>query len=179
MHRLETSHYMTTFKILGHLCYTFIATAVVVVRNDSYEAVFSDIFFWAAAFLGTGLMLTVEKIDPKNREKVTTKRIIFSVLASIAIVFVAGTVRASTLEDAEFERNHWFYGIVMLACAIAPELIRLIITESPRAIATGVNNGLKSGVKKMMGGELMGGADTADDELGETDNLENKPQDEQ
>lgn len=152
MHRFETSHYMTSLKILGHLGYTFLTAAVVVVRNDSYEAVFTDIFFWAAAFLGTGLMLTVEKLDPKNREKVTSKRIAFSALASIAIVFVAGTFRASTLEDVEFERNHWFYGIVMLACAIAPELIRLIITESPRAIANGVNQGLKSGVKKLMGG---------------------------
>lgn len=152
MHRFETSQYMTSLKILGHLGYTFLTAAIVVVRNDSYEAVFTDIFFWAAAFLGTGLMLTVEKIDPKNREKVTGKRIAFSAIASVAIVFVAGTFRASTLEDVEFERNHWFYGIVMLACAIAPELIRLIITESPRAIATGVNQGLKSGVRKMMGG---------------------------
>lgn len=168
MHRFETSHYMTTLKILGHLGYTFITAAVVVVRNDSYEAVFSDPFFWAAAFLGTGLMLTVEKIDPKNREKVTTKRVAFSALASVAIVFVAGTFRASTLEDVEFERNHWFYGIVMLACAIAPELIRLIITESPRAIATGVNSGLRSGVKRLMGG----GEEPYTDEQ-ETNNLEN------
>lgn len=146
-------------KILGSMLYSIISTAVVASRNDSYEAVFSDVFFWIAAFLGTGLMLTVERIDPKNKERVTKKRVAFSALASLAIVYLAGTVRASMMSADAFERNHWFYAIVMFLCAIAPELVRLLITESPRAIATGVNRGLKSRAERM-----FGGSSSADDE---------------
>lgn len=146
-------HYMTTIKFAGSLLYSFISTALVVQRNDSYEAVFSDLFFWAAAFLGTSLMLLVEKADPKTKSNITARRVLFSVIACISIVFLAGTVRASMLEDEDFQRNHWFYGMVMFLCAIAPELIRLIITESPSAISKGFNRGIERRINKMVGGD--------------------------
>lgn len=149
--RLESN--MTTIKIFGSMLYSAISTAVVVSMNDSYEAVFTDVFFWAAAFLGTSLMLLVEKADPKTKAKITARRILFSVIACLAIVFIAGTVRASMLEDVKFERNHWFYGIVMFMCAIAPELIRLIITDSPSAIAKGFNKGIERRINNMVGGD--------------------------
>ncbi len=135
------------------MLYSAVTTVAVVSINDSYEAVFTDIFFWAAALLGTSLMLLVEKADPKIKENITARRILFSVIACLAIVFIAGTVRASMLEDEAFERNHWFYGIVMFLCAIAPELIRLIITDSPSAIAKGFNKGIERRINNMVGGE--------------------------
>lgn len=144
---------MTTLKICGSLLYSALSAFLVVNMNDSYNAVFSDIFFWAAAIIGTSLMLLVEKADPKTKEKVTWRRIFFSIVACLAIVFIAGTVRASSLEDVKFERNHWFYGIVMFLCAIAPELIRLIITQSPSAISKGFNKGIERRINRMVGGE--------------------------
>lgn len=160
--RLESN--MTTLKICGSMLYSVISTAVVVSMNDSYEAVFTDVFFWSAAFLGTSLMLLVEKADPKTKEKITARRILFSVIACLAIVFIAGTVRASMLEDVKFERNHWFYGIVMFLCAIAPELIRLIITDSPSAIAKGFNRGIERRVNKMIGGDDINSENTEENE---------------
>lgn len=150
---MRTEQYMTSIKIGGSLLYSFISTAVVLSRNDSYEAVFSDIFFWAAAFLGTSLMLLVEKADPKTKEKVTLRRVLFSIMACLSIVFFAGTVRASMIEDENFERNHWFYGIVMFLCAIAPEAIRLIVTDGGKAVAKGFNEGVQKRVKRIVGGD--------------------------
>lgn len=150
---MRTEHYMTSLKLCGSLLYSFISTAVVLSRNDSYEAVFSDIFFWAAAFLGTSLMLLVEKADPKTKERVTVRRIAFSIMACLSIVFVAGTVRASMIEDESFERNHWFYGIVMFLCAIAPEMIRLIVADGGKAVAKGFNEGVQKRVKRIVGGD--------------------------
>lgn len=159
-YRIES--HMTTLKICGSLLYSALSAMLVVSMNNSYHAVFSDIFFWAAAILGTSLMLLVEKADPKTKERVTWRRVFFSIVACLAIVFIAGTVRASMLEEAEFERNHWFYGIVMFLCAIAPELIRLIIIGSPTAISKGFNRGIERRIDRMVGGD------------GETTNSENE-----
>lgn len=163
---MRTEHYMTSLKLCGSLLYSFISTAIVLSRNDSYEAVFSDVFFWAAAFLGTSLMLLVEKADPKTKGKVTLRRILFSIVACLSIVFFAGTVRASMMEDENFERNHWFYGIVMFLCAISPEAIRLIVTDGGKAVAKGFNEGVQKRVKRIVGG------DSPDDEI-EYEHLEN------
>lgn len=151
MDRFEHT-YMTTFKILGSMLYAVVSAAVVV-QTDSYEAVFSDLFFWAAAILGTSLMLLVEKADPKVKTDLSFKRLGFSIIACLSIVYIAGTFRASMLASEEFERNHWFYAIVMFLCAIAPELIRLIITESPSAISKGFNKGIERRINKMVGGD--------------------------
>lgn len=158
MNRFETA-YMTILKISGSIMYSFFAVLLVVQTHDSYELVFSDLFFWAAAFLGTSLMLLVERADPKVKTNVTPRRIFFSIAACLSIVFIAGTVRASMIEDTDFERNHWFYGIVMFLCAIAPELIRIIIIGSPKAIGDGFNEGIKNRTKKWIGGN-----DTPNDE---------------
>ena len=151
---MRDDYHMTILKIGGSIIYSFISALTVVKMDDNYQEVFTDIFFWTAAFLGTALMLLVEKVDPKTN-KITIRRILFTIMASISIVFIAGTVRASMIEDEEFSRNHWFYGIIMFLCAIAPEMIRLIITDGGKAVANGFNKGIERRVNKMVGGDSV------------------------
>lgn len=115
-----------------------IISVVTIMPTDSYEAVFSDIFFWISALLGTLVMLLVERADPKVKKKVTFQRVAFSIVACLCVIFLSGIFRASSLEETGFNRDFWFYAIVMFACATAPVFVELIILKSPKPLAEAV-----------------------------------------
>lgn len=115
---------MTAFKIIGSLSYSVLmTTASIMQSSDNYSEVFTDLFFWASAFLGTAVMLLVEKADAKTREKVTFRKVAFSIVACLCVIFLAGIYRASSLGAGSFERSFIFYALVMFGCSIAPTFI--------------------------------------------------------
>ena len=136
MERLENTS-MIILKISSSM-FCAIISAVTIMPTDSYEAVFSDIFFWISALLGTLVMLLVERADPKVKKKVTFQRVAFSIIACLCVIFLAGIFRASSLEETGFNRDFWFYAIVMFACATAPVFVELIILKSPKPLAEAV-----------------------------------------
>ena len=140
---------MLTVKIFGSFVYSFVISTIAVTTQsiDNYNEVFTDLFFYISAIFGTAVMLALEKVDPKTG-KIGSKRIIYSIIACASIVFIAGTTRASMLEDLEFSRSHWFYGIVMFACAIAPEAVRVIVSEGGSKIGKAVINRVAKGIDK-------------------------------
>ena len=92
----------TSFKYIAAMLYSAVISIATVQMEDSYEAVFSYVFFYIAGALGTALMLLVEKVekaDQKSKENITPKRVAYSIVACIAIVFLSGTVRASMIAD--------------------------------------------------------------------------------
>ena len=143
----------TSFKYIAAMLYSaFISVSAMQVK-DSYEAVFSDVFFYIAGALGTALMLLVEKADNKSKEKVTPKRVAYSIVACVAIVYLSGTVRASMIADEDFERNHWFYGIVMFACAVAPEFVRALIGDGGKYFGDAAKRGLARKIESVIAGD--------------------------
>ena len=49
------------------MLYSALISVAAVQVQDSYEAVFSDVFFYIAGALGTALMLLVENADNKSK----------------------------------------------------------------------------------------------------------------
>lgn len=144
--------FLSVTKYISAIVYSAFISVTATQMKDGYEAVFSDVFFYIAGALGTALMLLVEKADNKSKEKVTPKRVAYSIVACIAIVYLSGTVRASMIADEDFERNHWFYGIVMFACAVAPEFIRALIGDGGKYFGDAVKRGLARKIENVIAG---------------------------
>jgi hypothetical protein len=141
-----------TIKWIGSTLYSLFFSAIFVAKtNDSYQTVFTDPFFWAAAFIGMALMLLIENTDPKA-PTVTLRRVGFSIVSCCAIIFIAGTIRAGMLDQKDFARSYFFYAIVLFACAIAPEMLRIIIGGSGKAIGDSVVKGIKDRTYKIVSG---------------------------
>ena len=142
-------NFITITKYLSAMGYSLVMSAVAVKVADSYEAVFTDIFFYISGFLGAGLMIFVKIIDDKVKLKPSVTQIVFSIFACLTVFFGAGTYRANTLETGELERDYWFYLIVIFLCAIAPEFVKALLGDGGKSYGESA----KKRINKIISGE--------------------------
>lgn len=146
----------TTLKIMGALIYAVGVSTIISVREeqDSYLQILRDPLLWAAAVIGLGLMLFVERTDSKVAD-MTAREVVFSIFAAAAFVFICVVVRAGMVETGEVvRRSYLFYIAILFLTSIAPELAKRLITTTPKSLTDGINKGIKARAEKMIGGDV-------------------------